>query len=89
LQEEIFSQPIEVEELPIDTLVNLSTELTIELFSSVMIFFSLSLRSPNIYDPLQIFLQEMGAQEIRLLKVQSAVNSIFIMDNSHLSVPCN
>jgi len=50
--------------------------------------FHLSLRSPNVYDPLQIFLQEAGSQEIKLVMVQSALSSIFIMDDSHLSTTC-
>jgi len=67
LQEEIFSQSTEVEEFPIDTSVKLSTELTKELFSPAMMFSLLSLRSSNVYDLLQIFLQETGSQDIRLL----------------------
>ena len=86
LQEEISSQPIEVEALPIDTHMELSKEPTMELFLLAMLFLSLLLRSPNIYDSLQIFLRETGSQEIMLLMVQSAVNSVFIMDDSHSSV---
>jgi len=57
-----------------------------ELISSLAaIRASLSLRSPYKYDPVQICLQETGSQEIRLLMVQSAVGSVFIVDDSHLS----
>ena len=38
VQEEIFSQPTEVEEIPIDTLVHLPVEPTMKLFSLVMMF---------------------------------------------------
>jgi len=47
----------EVKELLIETLVDLSTEPTMGLLSlSPPMIFLLSLRSPNIYDQLQIFL---------------------------------
>ena len=42
---------------------------------------SLLLRSPDGYDPLQICLQEIGSQEIRLLMMPSAVGSVFIIDD--------
>ena len=62
-----------------ETLVELSVELTMELVSS------LPLRSLDVYDPLQIFLQKIGSQEISLFMVQSAIRSVFIMNNSPLS----
>jgi len=80
----------EVEELPIETLVDLPTELTMGLLSlSPPMIFSLSLRSPDVYDLLQIFLQEAGSQEIKLVMVQSAVSLVFIMDDSHMSATCD
>ena len=39
------------------------------------------LRSSDVYDPLQICLQEPGSQEIKPHMVQSVVGSIFIMDD--------
>ena len=81
-QEEVSLQPMEVEDLPIDTLVDLPAETTLELVPplSVMnvLFF---LTSPDVYDPLRICLQEPDSQEIRPLMVQSAVDSIFIMND--------
>jgi len=81
LQEEFFLPPTEVEFL-IDTLVELLVELIIELVSSLT---AIPLKSPDIYDPLQIFLQETESQEISLLMVQSTIHSVFIMDDLHLS----
>ena len=47
-----------VEEFSIETLVDLSTEPIMGLLSlSLLMIFSLSLRSPDVYDPLQVFLQ--------------------------------
>ena len=56
-----------------------------ELVSSLT---AIPLTSPDIYDPLQIFLQETGSQEISLFMVQSAVRSVSIMGNLHLSTIC-
>ena len=58
-QEEIFSQPTEVEELPIETLLDLSAESITELVPSLIVNrASLFLTSPDVYDLLQIFLQK-------------------------------
>jgi len=38
-----------------------------------------------VYNPLQICLQETCSQEIRLLMMQSAVGSVFIIDDVPLS----
>jgi len=58
-QEEIFPQPIEGEEFPIETLVNLSVESTLELVSPLAAMrVSFFYRSPDVDDPLQICLQE-------------------------------
>ena len=53
-----------MEEPLIETLVDHLTEPTIELVSSLIV---VSLRSPDVYDPLQIFLQETVSQEIGIL----------------------
>ena len=83
------SRPIEVEKLPIDTLVKLPPDPTMELVSSLVVMkTSLSLRVPDVYDPLQIFLQETRSHVISLFMVQSAIRSVFIMDNSHMSANC-
>ena len=79
-----------VDELPIETFVDLSIKSTMEFVS----FFaamraSLSFRSPDLYNPLQIFLQETGSQEIMLFMVQSAVGSVFIMNYSYLFATCD
>ena len=69
---------MEVESLPVETLVDLPAEPTLELVPLLaamrVLFF---LRSPEVYDSLQICLQE----EIRPLMLQSAVGSVFIMDD--------
>ena len=70
LQEEIFSQPTKVVELPSAILVDFPAELTMELVPSLAVTrASLSLRSPDEYDPLQICLQKTSSQEIKLLMV--------------------
>ena len=80
----------EVVKLSVETLVDLPTELTMGLLSlSTPIIFFLSLRSSDVYDPLQIFLHEARSHEIKLDIVQSAVCSVFIMDESHLSATCD
>ena len=67
LQEEISSWSTEVEELPIETLLDLPVELTTNLVPSLAAMrASLSLRSLDVYDLLQIILQEAGSQEIWL-----------------------
>ena len=74
LQEEISSRLTEVEVLPIETLEDFLIEPTMELVSSLTVMrASLSLRSSDFYDSLQIFLQETRSQEIWLswCKVQS------------------
>ena len=61
-----------------------------ELISSLAVMrASLSLRSPDEYDSLQICLQETCSREIKLLMVQSVVGSVFIMDDSLLSATCD
>ena len=68
LQEEIFSQPTKVIKLPIETLVDLPIELSMNLVPTVLsmrtLFF---LRSLDVYDPLQILIQEPLSQEIHKL----------------------
>ena len=64
LLEEISSQPIEVVELSIETLVDLPAESTIKLVPPLAVMrASIFLKSPDVYDPLQIFLQEPVSQE--------------------------
>jgi len=56
LQEEIFSRSTKVEKLPNETFVDLPTEPTLELISPLAdLRVSFFLRSPDVYDPLQIF----------------------------------
>jgi len=57
-QEEISFRPTKVEELHVETLVDLPGEPTFELVPPLAATrISIFLRSPNVYDPLQIFLQ--------------------------------
>jgi len=53
-----------VEEPFIETLVDLPPELTMKLMSFLIV---ICLRLPDMYDPLQIFLQETVSQEIDIL----------------------
>ena len=68
LQEEISPRPTEVVELPTETLVDLLAAPTMELVPSLAVIrASIFLRSPDVYDPLHIFLQEPVSQEIDTL----------------------
>ena len=62
---------MKVEGLPVETLVDLLTEPTLKLVPPLatmsVLFF---LRSPDVYDPLRICLQEPGSQVIRALMVK-------------------
>ena len=55
-QEEIFPQPMEVEKFPIETLVDLAAKPTLELVPPLAAMIPFFLRSPDVYDPLQIYL---------------------------------
>ena len=68
LQEEISSQPTQIVKLPIGTLIDLPAEPTMELISSLEAMrVSFFLKSSDVYEPLQIFLQEAGSNEIGAL----------------------
>jgi len=55
-QEEIFSRPTKIVKLPIKTLVDFPIEPTMELVPALTAMrFLIFLRSPDVYDPLQIF----------------------------------
>jgi len=82
-EQKIEESESEVEEPLIETHIDLPEESTMKLISFLT---AISLRSSDIYDLLQIFLREIGSQEINLLMVQSAVSFIFIMDDSRLFV---
>jgi len=59
---------MEVVELPIETLVDLSAEPFMDLVPTVAAMrTSFFLRSPGLYDPLQILIQEAVSQEIGIL----------------------
>ena len=78
-QPDIVDEPeLEVEEPLIETLVELPVEPIMELVPSLT---AIPLSSPDVYNPMQIFLQETGSQEISLFIVQSAVRSVFIMND--------
>ena len=68
LKEEISSRPTEVEELPIETLVDLLAEPTkkfVPFLTALRV--SLFFRSPDMYDSLHIFLMETVSQEFDTL----------------------
>ena len=67
---------MKVEELPVETLVDLPAELTLELVPPLTVMrVSFFLKSPDVYDPLQICLQKPGSQEIRSLMMQCNIFS--------------
>jgi len=78
-----------IEEPLVKNSVDLSAELAIELMTSTPAMkVPLSQRSPDLYDPLQIFLQETESQEVRLFMVRSTVDSVLILEDAPLSVTC-
>ena len=65
-----FPTTRKVEEVAIETLVDLPTEPTLELVPPLVgMMVSYFLRLSDVYDPLQIYLQESGSQKIRPLMV--------------------
>jgi len=56
-------------------------------FSSAMRV-PLYLRSPDVYDSLQIFLEAMGLQVVGFLMVQSTISPVFNMDDLPWHVVC-
>ena len=61
-QEKISPQLMKVEELTVETLVDLPAEPTLKLVPLLAAMrVSFFLRSPDVYDPLQICLQESGS----------------------------
>jgi len=82
----VYEPELEVKEPLIKTLVKLSVEPTMELVPSLT---CILLRSPDVYDLLQIFLQETGSQEFSIFMVQSTLCLVFIMDDSSLSATCD
>ena len=77
LQEDTPFRAIEVKESLIEIFVDLYVKPTIELLpSSPAMRALLSLRLPDIYNPLQIFLQQICSQKIKLL-MQSTIGPVF------------
>ena len=88
LQEKTHSRPIEVEESLIEISVDLLAEPTMELLSSSPVMrVLLFLRSVDIYDLLQIFLQT-SSQEIKILMVQSTIGLVFSGDDLSRRAAC-
>ena len=69
-ESELKVEELEVKEPLIETLVDLSVEPTMELVPSLTV---ISLRSSDVYDPLQIFRQETGSQKIGVLVYEFSV----------------
>jgi len=69
-----------------EPLIETSAELFIELMPSLpTVRVPVSLRSHNLYDPLQIFLEKTESQEIRLFMVRSTVDSVLTRENVNMS----
>jgi len=77
---EIVDEPdpeSEVDHL-IETHVNFLAEPTMKWLSSLSATrVPLSIRLPDVYDPLQIFLEATGSQEVEFLMVQSTISPVF------------
>ena len=73
----------------VETLADLSVELVMELAPPTpAVRVPVTLRSPDFYDPLQIFLHETESQEVRLFIVRSSVDLVLILEDAPLSVTC-
>ena len=82
------SEP-KIEEPLVKNSVDLSAELAMELMTSTPAMrVPVSQRSPDLYNPLQIFLHETESQEVRLFVVRSTVDSVLILEDASLSVTC-
>ena len=89
LQEEISSQPTEVMELLIETLMDLPVESTRELVLSLTVMWaSFFLSSPDVYNLLQIFMQEIGSQEIGVLVCGLAFSGVELSCLTMLHISC-
>jgi len=78
-----------IEEPLVKNSVDLTAELAMGLMTSTPAMrVPVSQRSPDLYDPLQIFLQETELQEVRLFMVRSIVDSVLILEDVPLSVTC-
>jgi len=77
----------EVEEPLIGTNVDLLAEPTMKLSSSAMVVL-LSLRSPDVYDPLQVFLEATWLREVGFLMVQSTIGPVFNMNDLPWHATC-
>ena len=82
-QEEISPRPMEVVQLPIKIHADLPAELTtLELVPSLVVMrASVFLKSSDVYDSLQIFLQELVSQEINI--------SLYGLDVSGAELTCH
>ena len=68
---------MDVVELHIENHVDLLTELTLELLPSLVVLrVSFFLISPDVYDPLQIFLQKANSEEINALFCWSVFSGV-------------
>ena len=77
----------EIGEPFVETLTNLSAELAMELVPPTpVVRVPVTLKSPDLYDSLQIFLQETGSQEIWLFMVRSTVESILIREDCNAPI---
>jgi len=82
------SEP-EIREPLVEISADLSAELDMELVPPTPdVRVPVTLRSPDLYDPLQIFLQETMSQEVRLFMVRSIFDSVLIQKNTPLSATC-
>ena len=71
------SEP-EIEESLVEILADLPAEFAMDLVpSSPAVRVFLPLRSPNVYDLLQIVLEAIGSQEFGFLMVQSTISPVF------------
>ena len=71
----------------IETFVDFLAEPTMKL-SSLAMRVLLSLRSLDVYDLLQIFLEVTCSQEIRFLMVQSTIDPVFSKDDLPQHTTC-
>jgi len=80
---------LEIGEHVVETSADLSAKLVMELVPLMLaVRVTVTLRSPDLYDLLQIFLQEIGSHEIMLFMVRSTLESVLIQENVSLFATC-
>ena len=83
----------EIEKPLVELSTNLLAEFAMELVPSSppVVMVSIPLKLPDVYDPLQIFLEATGSQEFRFFMMQSTIDPVSsgMIGLDILHVPCS